>query len=130
MLGGLTQAGWEVVGEPAAADVLLVNTCGFIEAACKEAVDIILELAQVKEEHPEKSLVVAGCLVQRYGAELAKELPEVDLFVGVNDFPALPNLLEGLKTNQVERLFCQAPAYAYSGVEERFPCHPGAPGVS
>ena len=73
---------------------------------------------------PDKRLVVAGCLVQRYGAELAKELPEVDLFVGVNDFPALPDLLAGLGTSEEERLFCQAPPYTYSGVEERFPATP------
>ena len=124
MLGGLSQAGWEVVGEPAAADVLLVNTCGFIEAACKEAVDTILELARVKENHPGQRLVVAGCLVQRYGATLAQELPEVDLFIGVNDFPALPDLLAGLGNGEEARLFCQAEPYTYSGVEARFPATP------
>jgi ribosomal protein S12 methylthiotransferase len=125
MLGGLTQAGWEVVGEPAAASLLLVNTCGFIEAACKEAVDAILEMARVKEDDPGKRLVVAGCLVQRYGDELTKELPEVDLFVGVNDFPALPEMLAGLETGERERLFCAAPPYDYSRVEVRFPATPG-----
>jgi len=124
MLGRLTQAGWEVTGAPEAADVLLVNTCGFIEAACKEAVDTILELARVKEEHPEKRLVVAGCLVQRYGAELAKELPEVDLLVGVNDFPALPARLEGPATGAPERLFHTAPPYAYGAPEVRYPATP------
>jgi ribosomal protein S12 methylthiotransferase len=125
MLGRLTKAGWEVTGTPEAADVLLVNTCGFIEAACKEAVDGILELARVKEESPEKRLVVAGCLVQRYGDELAIELPEVDLFIGVNDFPALPQRLAGLETGTGARLFFQAPVYAYSGVQERYPATPG-----
>ena len=124
MLGGLSQAGWEVVGEPAAADLLLVNTCGFIEAACKEAVDTILELARVKENDPGKRLVVTGCLVQRYGVELAKELPEVDLFVGVNDFPALPELLAGLGTGGAERLFCKGAPYSYGGVEKRYAATP------
>jgi ribosomal protein S12 methylthiotransferase len=124
MLGRLTQAGWEVVGEPAAADVLLVNTCGFIEAACREAVDTILEMARAKAESPGKRLVVTGCLVQRYGDELAKELPEVDLFVGVNDFSALPDMLEELETEERERLFYKAPPYTYSGVEERYPATP------
>jgi ribosomal protein S12 methylthiotransferase len=94
MLGGLTRAGWEVTGELAAADLLLVNTCGFIEPACKEAVDTILDLARLKAGRPEVRLVVAGCLVQRYGPELVNDLPEVDLFIGVNDFPALPDLLD------------------------------------
>ena len=93
MLGGLTRAGWEVTGEPAAADLLLVNTCSFIEPACQEAVDTILDLARLKQGRPEVRLVVAGCLVQRYGPELTKDLPEVDLFIGVNDFLALPDLL-------------------------------------
>ena len=75
MLGGLTRAGWEVTGEPAAADLLLVNTCGFIEPACKEAVDTILDLARLKADRPEVRLVVAGCLVQRYGPELGERSP-------------------------------------------------------
>ncbi|MFA4903537.1 MAG: 30S ribosomal protein S12 methylthiotransferase RimO [Desulfobaccales bacterium] len=124
MLGRLTQAGWEVTGDPAAADVLLVNTCGFIEAACKEAVDTILSMARVKENEPGKRLVVAGCLVQRYGADLAQELPEVDLFVGVNDFPALADMLAGLATGQADRLFHTAPPYAYAAPEARYPATP------
>jgi ribosomal protein S12 methylthiotransferase len=124
MLGGLARAGWEVVGEPAAADFLLVNTCGFIEAACKEAVETILEMVRVKESDPQKHLVVAGCLVQRYGAELVKELPEVDLFMGVNDFPALPDILAELAFDQEARLFSDAPLYSYSKVESRFPATP------
>ncbi|MFZ5447487.1 MAG: 30S ribosomal protein S12 methylthiotransferase RimO [Thermodesulfobacteriota bacterium] len=124
MLGRLTQAGWEVSGAPETADVLLVNTCGFIEAACKEAVDTILELVRVKEEHPEKRLVVTGCLVQRYGEELAEELPEVDLFVGVNDFPALPDMLAMVATGDPERLYHTAPLYAYAAPEVRYPATP------
>jgi ribosomal protein S12 methylthiotransferase len=124
MLGRLTQAGWGVTGEPADADLLLVNTCGFIEAACQEAVDTILELARIKEGAPGKRLVVAGCLVQRYGKELAKELPEVDLFVGVNDFPALPDRLAGLATGDAARLCHSAPPYTYAAPEARYPATP------
>jgi ribosomal protein S12 methylthiotransferase len=124
MLGGLTNAGWEVTGEPAAADLLLVNTCGFIEPACKEAVDTILDLARLKADRPEVRLVVAGCLVQRYGPELAKDLPEVDLFIGVNDFPALPDLLERPPADGATRLFHQAPPYAYGAMEPRYPATP------
>jgi ribosomal protein S12 methylthiotransferase len=125
MLGGLTNAGWEVTGTPEAADLLLVNTCGFIEPACKEAVDTILELARVKAGHPHQRLVVAGCLVQRYGPELIKELPEVDLFIGVNDFPALAERLSRPRNEGPARLFHKAPPYAYSGVETRYPATPG-----
>jgi ribosomal protein S12 methylthiotransferase len=124
MLGGLTRAGWEVTGEPAAADLLLVNTCGFIEPACKEAVDTILDLARLKQGRPEVRLVVAGCLVQRYGPELVKDLPEVDLFIGVNDFPALPDLLARPPADGAARIFHQAPPYAFGAMEPRYPATP------
>jgi ribosomal protein S12 methylthiotransferase len=123
MLGGLTRAGWEVTGTPAAAELLLVNTCGFIEPACQEAVDTILDLARLKQDRPEVRLVVAGCLVQRYGPELAKDLPEVDLFIGVNDFPALADLLDRPPGDDA-RLFHGSPPYAYAGVEARYPATP------
>ena len=124
MLGGLTRAGWEVTGEPAAADLLLVNTCGFIEPACKEAVDTILDLARLKAGRSEVRLVVAGCLVQRYGPELTRDLPEVDLFIGVNDFPALAGLLARPRAEATAPLVHQAPPYAYAGVEPRYPATP------
>jgi ribosomal protein S12 methylthiotransferase len=124
MLGGLTGAGWEVTGTPAAADLLLVNTCGFIEPACKEAVDTILDLARLKAGRPEVRLVVAGCLVQRYGPELIEDLPEVDLFIGVNDFPALAELLARPASDGAARLSHLAPPYAYGGVEARYPATP------
>jgi ribosomal protein S12 methylthiotransferase len=104
--------------------VLLVNTCGFIESACKEAVDTILDLARVKAGAPGQRLVVTGCLVQRYEDELAGELPEVDLFIGVNDFPALPDILAGLSTGNAERLFHAAPLFAYAAPEVRFSATP------
>jgi ribosomal protein S12 methylthiotransferase len=122
ILGRLTRAGWEVTGTPAAADLLLVNTCAFIEPACQEAVDTILDLARYKEGNPDKRLVVAGCLVQRYGEELEKELPEADLFIGVHDFPALPDILGRPPADG--RLFCKAPPYAYAAAEARYPATP------
>jgi ribosomal protein S12 methylthiotransferase len=122
MLGRLTDAGWQVTGEPQAADVLLVNTCAFIEPACQEAVDTILDLARHKADRPGVRLVVAGCLVQRYRAELAKELPEVDLFIGVNDFPTLPHILS--RPRAPGRLLCQAEPYAYAAPEPRYPATP------
>ena len=124
MLGSLTRAGWAVIGEPADADLLLVNTCGFIEPACKEAVDTILDLARLKADRPEVRLVVAGCLVQRYGPELIQDLPEVDLFIGVNDFPALVDLLARPQAEAAAPLVHQAPPYAYAGVEARYPATP------
>ena len=93
MLGLIARDGGEIVLDPAAADVLIVNTCGFIDPAKKESVDTILELARFKNADPHKRLVVTGCLVQRYGAELQQSLPEVDAFLGTSDFTRLPEVL-------------------------------------
>ena len=79
MLHRLEQDGYCVVEDPAAADLLLVNTCGFIAPAVEEAIDEILRLAEYKKKDPNKLLVVAGCLVQRYGEELKNELPVLKL---------------------------------------------------
>jgi ribosomal protein S12 methylthiotransferase len=124
MLGRLTQAGWEVVDSPEAADLLLVNTCGFIQDACKEAVDTILELARHKEADPTKRLVVTGCLVQRYGEALVADLPEVDYFIGVHDFHRLAEILGQGPAEGGARLHHQAPPYGYGEAEARYPATP------
>jgi len=125
MLGRLAHEGWRVVGTPEEAQVLLVNTCAFIAPASQEAVDTILELARHKETDPGKQLVVAGCLVARYGENLLPPLPEVDLFVGVNDFPRLPELLNGSLAGSASRLARQAPRFDYLEPQPRFPATPG-----
>lgn len=93
MLGCLERDGFTVVEDPAAADVLLVNTCGFILPAVEEAIDEILRLSEYKQGDPGKLLVVTGCLVQRYGQELQSELPEVDLFTGTDGFQDIVPLI-------------------------------------
>lgn len=93
MLGALSGAGFEMTLDPAEAQILVVNTCAFIEAAKRESLDAILEAAEVKRHGRGTRLVVAGCLAQRYGAELAEMLPEVDVFVGTGNFLELPELL-------------------------------------
>jgi ribosomal protein S12 methylthiotransferase len=123
ILGQLRASGWEVCGTPEEASLLLVNTCAFIAPASQEAVDTVLELARHKEADPGKRLVVAGCLVQRYGAELPRLLPEVDIFVGVNDFPGLPQILEQ-EPGVAGRLFCQGPLYDYREPQPRYPATP------
>jgi ribosomal protein S12 methylthiotransferase len=97
MLGLLEKDGYSLVEAPDDADLLLVNTCGFIGSAVKEAVDEILDLARYKKKGPDKKLVVTGCLVQRYGSELQKELPEVDLFIGTDGFQDIVEQLHGSK---------------------------------
>ncbi|MFZ5452569.1 MAG: 30S ribosomal protein S12 methylthiotransferase RimO [Thermodesulfobacteriota bacterium] len=126
MLGHLAQDGWEVVAAPEAACLLLVNTCAFIASASQEAVDTILELARFKEADPEKKLAVAGCLVQRYGEELAAQLPEVDLLVGVNDFPRLPRILQQFPDLEATRLHHASPLFDFAGAQPRYPATPRA----
>jgi len=85
MMAHLQRAGCEFVQDPREAELILVNTCGFIEAAREESIQTILELAELKETGRLKRLVVAGCLVQRYAEELRRSLPEVDAFVDLDD---------------------------------------------
>lgn len=82
-LGEIAGAGHELVTDKTCADVIIVNTCGFIESARAESVEAILEAAELKASGKCKGLVVAGCLSQRFGRDLAGELPEVDAFVGI-----------------------------------------------
>ena len=93
MLGLLSEAGFSIVNEPQDADILVVNTCGFIEPAKQESIDTILEMAQYKRRGRCKTLVVTGCLSQRYRTELAGELPEIDVLLGVREYEKLPALL-------------------------------------
>ena len=81
LLGNLKRKGHKIV-DMEKADIVIVNTCSFIEDARKESIDTILDLIELKKQGKLKKVIVAGCLVQRYGAELAKELKEVDAFIG------------------------------------------------
>jgi ribosomal protein S12 methylthiotransferase len=81
MLGGAATRGFEVTADAEEADVIVVNTCGFIDSAKQESIEAILEA----RHRPEQKLVVSGCLAQRYREELARELPEVDAFIGLDE---------------------------------------------
>src|SRR5205085_5997382 len=84
MMGQLKLKGYEITGDASEAETLVVNTCGFIDAAKKESIEAILEAARLKSEGKCKRLVVAGCLVERYREELRAEIPEVDAFIGTS----------------------------------------------
>ena len=84
-MGMLAQAGAELVPRAEDADVIVVNTCSFIESAQRESVNTILELARLKEGRAKK-LVVAGCLVERFRDEIQKNIPDVDAVVGTGEF--------------------------------------------
>ncbi len=96
MAAALVDSGFELTDDAFESDIMIVNTCGFIEDAKKESINRILELAD--EFGEKKKLVVTGCLSERYHDELVKEMPEVDMFFGVNDYDRLPDLLEGLES--------------------------------
>ena len=85
MMGQLKEAGYEITNNADEAETVVVNTCGFIESAKQESIDAILEATSLKEAGKAKRVVVAGCLVERYRADLMKELPEVDAFIGTNE---------------------------------------------
>lgn len=93
MLGLAARSGYAVTDDAESADVIVVNTCGFIEEAKQESIETILEMAALKAQRPGRRLIVAGCLVERYRRELPAELPEVDAFLGTNEVEQLPRLL-------------------------------------
>ena len=95
MLGLAQQAGHELTRDPAGAEVLVVNTCAFIDKAKQESVDAILEMAEFKKSGACKTLVVAGCLAERYRAELKAQIPEIDHILGTGDVPAIVEALGG-----------------------------------
>lgn len=100
MLGKLTQANYAMVKDPALAEVVIINTCGFIEASKKESIDTILEVAKLRKTGNLKSLVVGGCLAHRYGDELKKELPEIDILFGLNDVENVARQISGPKPQE------------------------------
>ena len=95
IIGLFKKHNFSITNDPSEAEILLINTCGFIESAKREAIDTILEMADYKKDNC-KYLIVVGCLVQRYEEELRKELPEVDLFVSIKDYDYLWERIENL----------------------------------
>ncbi|HKE19776.1 MAG TPA: 30S ribosomal protein S12 methylthiotransferase RimO [Kofleriaceae bacterium] len=93
MLGSLAGAGHVLVESPDEAEVIVVNTCGFIDAAKEESIDTILEMAQYKESGSCRKLVVTGCLTQRYPDEVAREIPEIDHILGSADFAGIADVV-------------------------------------
>lgn len=90
MLGLLQNDGWTLTADPAEADILIVNTCAFIESAKEESITTIIGMADYKESGKCRGLIMAGCLAERYGEELLKELPEVDVIIGAKAWHRIP----------------------------------------
>lgn len=89
MAGRLAAEGWELVDDPAGAEAVLVNTCGFVEVAKKDSIDAILAAADLKSADGPTAVVAVGCLAERYGEELAASLPEADAVLGFDDYPEI-----------------------------------------
>jgi ribosomal protein S12 methylthiotransferase len=99
MMGQLAAHGHELTPHPDQADVLVVNTCSFIDPAKRESVDTILEMAEYKKIGRAKKLIVAGCLVERYRDQIQKEMPEVDAVIGTNEIEQIVPLCEGIEVS-------------------------------
>jgi ribosomal protein S12 methylthiotransferase len=96
LLGHVAQEGLQIVREPEDADVVVVNTCGFIDVAKQESIDTILEVCELKAAGRIKGVLAVGCLAQRYGDELREAMQEVDAFLGITDYSGIPALVRKL----------------------------------
>ena len=94
MLGALNREGYEFTDDEQAADIIIINTCCFINDAKEESVNTILEMAQLKQEGQVKALIVTGCMAQRYQEEIFKEIPEVDAILGTSALDEILNVIK------------------------------------
>jgi ribosomal protein S12 methylthiotransferase len=121
MMGQLVARGHELTPHPDQADVLVVNTCSFIDPAKRESVDTILEMAEYKKIGRAKKLIVAGCLVERYRGDIRQELPEVDVVIGTNELDRIASLCEGWAGEVPDPV----PDYLYHDLTPRVLATPG-----
>ncbi|MBK8975088.1 MAG: 30S ribosomal protein S12 methylthiotransferase RimO [Planctomycetes bacterium] len=104
LLGHVAQEGLAIVREPERADVVVVNTCGFVDAARQESIDTILEVCQLKEEGGLKGVVAVGCLAQRYADDLRQEIPELDAVMGISDYSGVPGVVRRIVNGTADRM--------------------------
>ena len=132
MLYLLCESGLEIVPEPEDADAVIINTCGFIESAKSEAIDTIIEMGELKKAEKIKSIIVTGCLAQRYSDEIMQELPEIDSLLGTGSYDEIVETVKAsLKgksvvkfgdinsiENETGRIVSTGPAWAYLRIAE------------
>lgn len=106
MLALLTNDGCITVSDPAEADIIIVNTCGFIDSAKQESIEAILEMAEYKESGCCKRLIVTGCLAERYADDILSELPEVDAILGTGDYDKISEIINSAFTEQNVPVMC------------------------
>lgn len=112
VLGTLASKGHNITADAGGAEVIVVNTCGFIDSAKEESIDTILEMADYKRKGSCQKLIVMGCLSQRYKDELLKEIPEVDYIVGAGDFKSVVKIIES--DNGIEKVLVREPVFDYN----------------
>jgi len=113
MLGVLSKQNYEITTDEKEADIIIVNTCSFIKEAKQESIDAILDLADRKHDGRCHTLIVSGCLPQRYQEELAQELPEVDIFIGTGDYPRIAEILAEKEGTDTQLRYVGNPDYIY-----------------
>ena len=114
ILGTLKEAGYEIVSDPAEAEIIFVNTCGFIEPAKEESIEAIFEMAKYKETGRLQKLFVTGCLAQRYIDDLYREMPEVDGFMGVADYTRLLEMIKEAEAGKRPRYVCDGERFFHA----------------
>ncbi len=113
MLGVLSGSGFQITADQDQADIIVVNTCGFIESAKEESIEAILDAARMKKEGKCSKVIIAGCLAQRYKDELLKELPEADAIIGTGEISRISEICEATLGGTARRVQVSAPAMVY-----------------
>lgn len=127
MLGYMGLDGFKVVPEAQDAEVIIVNTCSFIQAAKEESIETVLDLADFKDQENGvcKALVMAGCMAQRYSTDLEDSMPEVDLFIGTGEYHKITYLLKALEEDRLEKKsFVDIPKYIHTEMDPRINTSP------
>lgn len=125
MLGHLGLDGFKVGQDPKDAEVIIVNTCSFVEAAKTESIETVLELAENKKTGNCKALVMSGCMAQRYWGELEDSMPEVDMFIGTGEYHKIVPLLKAFEEGKLEkRSFVEIPKYIHTEFDPRMNTNP------
>ncbi|MZH04058.1 MAG: 30S ribosomal protein S12 methylthiotransferase RimO [Nitrospinae bacterium] len=119
VLGDLVSSGYDLTQNEEDAEIIIVNTCGFIESAKKESVDTILEMARKKIDGKCRQLIVTGCLAERHTQELLDEIPEIDHLLGVGQYPQLKNILKENESDFNNRNHVATPAEFYESYTDR-----------
>lgn len=117
MMGLIKERQWTITNDPTHADVIIVNTCGFIESAKTESINTILQMAEYKKDEPHRKLIVTGCLGQRYADELFADLPEVDAIIGTECYDQIGSVIDRVEAG--ERFTLLKPPQKYTQKAKR-----------